>query len=96
LVTPEFVQQSGEQLVKDAKVVIIQLEIPIESSLQALRLSRKHGAISIFNVAPAVSNLPKEMFSLSDILCVNESEVTNYYSTALKVFKYAIRVYNDV
>jgi len=75
LVTPEYVKNRGEVLIKKAKTVIVQLEIPIQSSLEALKLSREHNATSIFNVAPAVQNLPKEMFSLPDIICLNESEV---------------------
>jgi len=75
LVTPEYVKDCGEALIRKAKTVIVQLEIPIESSLEALKLAKEHNAISIFNVAPAAQNLPREMCSLPDIICFNESEV---------------------
>lgn len=75
MVTPVYIREHGEQFIKRAKVVIVQLEIPIESTLAALELSKKYGALTIFNTAPGLSNIPREMFSLTDILCLNETEV---------------------
>lgn len=74
-ITPKYIKEQGEQFIRRAKVVIVQLEIPIESTQLALELANKYGAISIFNTAPGSSNIPKEMFSVTDILCLNETEV---------------------
>jgi ribokinase len=55
-------------------VLVCQLETPVEVSLAALRLARQEGVRTIFNPAPARSELPPEIYTLSDILCPNESE----------------------
>lgn len=74
-VTPDFVEEA-ESLIASAKMVVVQMEIAVESSLKALRLAKKHSVKSIFNVAPAVKDLPKEMLTITDILCLNETEAS--------------------
>ncbi|ODN01830.1 Ribokinase [Orchesella cincta] len=73
LVTPAFVEEA-EPLIANSKVVVVQLEIAVESSFRALQLAKKHSVKSIFNVAPGVKDLPREMLSITDILCLNETE----------------------
>ncbi|CAG7729618.1 unnamed protein product [Allacma fusca] len=74
LVTPSYVKEAGEALISSSKLVVCQLEIPHESSLTALRLAKQHGVPTIFNPAPAVSGLPKEIFQLCDHIILNETE----------------------
>jgi ribokinase len=57
-----------------AAVVVCQLEIPVETTLAALRAGREEGATTICNPAPARTDLPDELYRLSDVLCPNESE----------------------
>jgi ribokinase len=57
-----------------AAVLVCQLEIPLEITLAALRVAREEGVTTIFNPAPARSELPEELYRLSDVLCPNESE----------------------
>jgi ribokinase len=85
-ITPEYIMEHGEQFIKKAKVVIVQLEIPIDSTHTALKLAKKYGAISIFNTAPGSESIPKELFSLTDILCLNETEVRNIFAAAFYLF----------
>ena len=59
LLTPEELTER-ESLLAGACVVVTQLEIKVETTLQALKLARKHGAVTIFNPAPARSDLPDE------------------------------------
>lgn len=57
-----------------AQVVICQLEIPIETTLEAFRVAReKPGVLTILNPAPAAP-LPDELIALSDIIAPNEVE----------------------
>lgn len=44
------------------------------SNLAALRLARASGVTTIFNSAPASSDLPAEVYALADIFCPNENE----------------------
>ncbi|XP_018411108.1 PREDICTED: ribokinase [Nanorana parkeri] len=57
-----------------AKVVVCQLEISPQMSLEALKMAHNSGVKTIFNPAPAISDLEDEFFTHSDIFCCNESE----------------------
>ena len=64
--------------IRSAKVVLAQLETPVEATLAAFRLARQSGAITILNPAPAPSSpLPAELLELTDILTPNESEAAS-------------------
>jgi ribokinase len=64
---------AAESLIQEADVVVVQLETPIEVVFQALRLARKHGAVTVLNPAP-MAPLKGEMLALADWLIPNETE----------------------
>jgi len=66
-------QLSGEALFAGAKVVLLQLETPLESVLAAARLGRAAGAMVILNLAPAQALTAAQLRDV-DLLLVNESE----------------------
>ncbi|XP_076155982.1 ribokinase isoform X2 [Alosa pseudoharengus] len=66
--------QKAQGALNHAKVMICQLEISPDTSLNALRAARKHQVRTIFNPAPAFPDLSPEFYKLSDIFCCNESE----------------------
>lgn len=70
--TPADVRQHAE-LISGARVLLVQMEIPIETVQECLRLARHHGLLTILNPAPACP-LPPECFSMIDILTPNERE----------------------
>lgn len=57
-----------------AQIVVCQWECPLETTLAALRIGREAGVTTLFNPAPARTELPPEAYQLSDILSPNESE----------------------
>ena len=57
-----------------ADVIVCQLELPVETTLAALRIAREEGVRTIFNPAPARAELPPELYRLSDVMCPNEPE----------------------
>ena len=65
--------------IKQARVVICQNEIPLESTLNAMRIAHSGGTLSIFNPAPASRNL-LDVAVVSDIVCPNESELSTLTS----------------
>lgn len=69
---PEDVTAAGEAL-RAARVLLLQMEVPVDASLTAARLVRMAGGIVVWNIAPA-GELPEEAFTLSDLLVVNEAE----------------------
>ncbi|XP_076605434.1 ribokinase isoform X3 [Chaetodon auriga] len=70
----------GEELQKalpaisQAKVLVCQLEISPQTSLQALRMAQENKVKTIFNPAPAIPDLDTGFYRASDVFCCNESE----------------------
>jgi ribokinase len=73
LLTPGEIE-SARSVIAAAQILVCQLEIPLETTLAALRIARQEGVSTIFNPAPARPSLPDELYQLSDIFCPNESE----------------------
>jgi ribokinase len=57
----------------DATVLLLQLEIPLETVIAAAQIARKSGVTVILDPAPAQA-LPPELFKAVDILTPNETE----------------------
>lgn len=62
-----------EPVFRECGIVLIQLEIPLETVERAISLARRHRAMIILNPAPARS-LPDFLLSQVDVLTPNESE----------------------
>ncbi|KAJ7991029.1 hypothetical protein DPEC_G00293000 [Dallia pectoralis] len=71
---------SGEDLqhalpaLSRAKVLVCQLEVSPDTTLQALRLAQENNVKTIFNPAPAIPDLDPDFYRASDVFCCNESE----------------------
>lgn len=63
---------AAESTVRDAAIVMVQLEIPLETVLFAINLARKHNVRIILNPAPA-RELPAEIYR-DVVLTPNETE----------------------
>jgi ribokinase len=63
----------GESHISWGEVLLTQLEIPLPTVKQALRLAKARGLVTVLNPAPA-HPLPEEVLSLVDILTPNETE----------------------
>ena len=71
---PEDITRAAE-VFSPARVVILQLETPIETVLQAARQAKATGAFVILNPAPAPTiPLPAELYQLIDLITPNETE----------------------
>ena len=73
LLTAEEIERARPAIAA-ASVLVCQLEIPVETSLAALRVARDEGVTTVFNPAPARAELPEELYRLSDVICPNEPE----------------------
>lgn len=58
-----------------ANVMMMQLETPIASNIDAAKYAKANGVTLILDPAPAVENLPPKLFELCDILLPNETEL---------------------
>jgi ribokinase len=66
--------EAARPAIASARILVCQLEIPLNITLAAMRIAREEKVTTIFNPAPARPELPAELYRLSDIFCPNESE----------------------
>ena len=69
-------------VIKQSKIFLTQLEIPLAVTLHCLKVAKKHGLINILNPAPACK-LSKDFFELVDYFTPNETEAEFY--TGIKI-----------
>ena len=65
--------QAAAPLLRGSRVVVAQLETPLEAVQEALAIARAAGVTTLLNPAPA-QPLPAPLLSLADLLTPNESE----------------------
>lgn len=73
LLTAEEIERARPAM-RRAGAVVCQLEIPLATTLLALRAARGEGTPTIVNPAPARADLPDELLELSDVFCPNQGE----------------------
>jgi ribokinase len=74
LITESEIEQARPAMAR-AEVVVCQLEIPVDTTLLALRAARAEGTRTVLNPAPARDDLPEELLELSDVFCPNQGEL---------------------
>jgi ribokinase len=80
-VTPELVREK-EDIISKAKLLMVQLEIPLESVLEAVKIANKHQVPVLLDPAPA-QQLPDELLQMVDYITPNEIEM--YQLTGIEV-----------
>ncbi len=70
--TPEDVDAASEAI-GDARVLVAQMEIPVETVRRAVEVAREMGTRALVNLAPVVE-VPHELLERLDPLVVNEHE----------------------
>jgi ribokinase len=66
--------QSKSKIIKNAKVLIVQMEIPIETIIEVFQIASEGECIKILNPAP-LKPIPLEMLKLIDIIVPNYGEL---------------------
>jgi ribokinase len=64
---------STEEAIVGSDVVITQLETPMDMSIEAFKLGKKHNKLTILNPAPA-REIDEELLKYTDIIIPNETE----------------------
>ncbi|KAL1425277.1 hypothetical protein MTO96_019423 [Rhipicephalus appendiculatus] len=82
LLLPQDVRDA-EQMIKNAKVLVAVFECSRQTLLEALKTARKYNVTTFVNAAPYDPSMTDEVYKLTDILCVNETEASKL--TGLKV-----------
>lgn len=69
---PEDVEAAAG-VIASARVLLLQLEVPVEAVMRAARIGREAGALVCLDPAPAAP-LPNELWALLDVINPNETE----------------------
>jgi ribokinase len=72
--SPADIERAAEDL-KTCGLILLQLEIPIDTVYAALAFGKKHGVKTLLNPAPAVANLDPERIRDAAFLVPNETEL---------------------
>ena len=62
-------------LIENADIIVMQLEIPVETVTYIAKIAKEKGKLVILDPAPAIANLSSELLSNVDIIKPNETEV---------------------
>jgi ribokinase len=79
--TAADVRRSAAQI-EQADVLLLQLEVPVEASIEAARIARGAGRTVILNPAPAAP-LPDELLRLASLVTPNEVEAASLTGVAV-------------
>ena len=74
MITKETIDNNIE-LIKEADIIVVQLEIPLDVVSYAVKLAKNNNRLVILDPAPAVSNLSGDLLSNIDIIKPNETEI---------------------
>lgn len=77
-------------LLPQARLLLLQLEVPLPHVIAAARLAREHGVTVMLDPAPAVP-LPPELYGLIDILTPNETEAATLIGAAVQTQPEVVR-----
>jgi ribokinase len=72
--TPDEIERSGNAI-RNADVLLLQLEIPLDAVVRAARIAAEAGVLVILDPAPAMP-LPSELLRIVDYLTPNEAEAS--------------------
>lgn len=84
-------------IIKTSNVVLIQLEIPIQSVLAAIKIAKSAGVRVIFDPAPVPREIPDQMFEVT-MICPNETEaqgITGVDTDSIPQLEQAARALHD-
>ncbi len=73
LLTSDFVAAQASAIAA-ARVLLVQLESPVDAVVAALHAARGQGVLTMLNPAPANAETSRAMLALADILTPNETE----------------------
>ncbi|MBW5449096.1 ribokinase [Cohnella sp. CFH 77786] len=73
LLKPEDIR-AREEIIRQAKVLMVQLEVPLETVKEAIVIAKRHGVLVLLDPAPA-QPLPAELLGMVDYIVPNEKEI---------------------
>ncbi|KFM63576.1 Ribokinase, partial [Stegodyphus mimosarum] len=81
--TPQDIE-AAESIIKQSKVMLCTYECPLDSLIAALTLARKHNVKTVVNAAPAAAPSYENIYPLTDVICLNETEAEDAAQVPVK------------
>lgn len=75
--TPNKIEEK-EEIIKESDIILLQLEIPLETVIKTVEIAETYGVPVILNPAPSTV-LPKEFFERVSVFTPNEHELTKMF-----------------
>ncbi|MEO8493466.1 MAG: PfkB family carbohydrate kinase, partial [Planctomycetota bacterium] len=66
--------RAASSVIEQADLVLCQLETPIDATLEAFRIARAAGALTVLTPAP-VASVTAELLALCDVCVPNKTEI---------------------
>lgn len=89
--------EAAEEVFRDAAIVLLQLETPVDALTAAARLAHRHGAYVVLNPAPAPkSPLPEALLSHVDLLIPNQTEAELFCGYVVDSMDTAAKAISDL
>jgi len=66
--------QNAKQVIEKADIVVAQLEVPSETVIEAFKIAKNAGAMTVLNPAPVRKQLDQELINYTDLIVPNETE----------------------
>ncbi len=66
--------EDNETLIKESDIIIMQMEIPLDTIIAAAKCAKKHNKMVILDPAPVPKIFPEELFKYIDVIKPNETE----------------------
>ncbi len=90
----------NEILIKDSDILIMQMEVPIDTIIAAAKVAKKYNKFVILDPAPVPKVFPEELFKYIDVIKPNETEfsqilgesVSDYMSGSEKLRKKGVPI----
>lgn len=67
----------NRHIIEESRVLLLQLEIPLKTVEQALKIAKECGVVTILNIAP-YRHLGENILSLVDVLILNDVEASQF------------------
>ncbi|HIY91482.1 ribokinase [Companilactobacillus sp. HBUAS56275] len=66
--------ESARDSIANADCLVSEFETPLEATVRAFEIAKQNGVITILNPAPAKTDIPQKLLTLTDIIVPNETE----------------------
>jgi ribokinase len=79
---------ASESAFPDAQVLLVQLEVPLDTIVAAVKLARQYHVKVVVDPAPATDSLPNELLA-ADVICPNETEAARLCGQSVETVEQA-------